>query len=179
MIDAMRDDASRHAVTSYTQTTSYVSAPIVSGDRFIGTLNADLFFSNRLLDETDRDNVATAASALGVRLAHVWADQRAVRMRNELSRLLEESDSDADVASTQRSMQTEPNPRTASKEKLFQSLTPRERVVLSLLARGGANAQIARELVVSEETVKTHLKHVYRKLGVANRAEAVACWYHE
>ncbi|MEV0821205.1 response regulator transcription factor [Nonomuraea rubra] len=51
--------------------------------------------------------------------------------------------------------------------------TPRELEVLRLIARGAANKEVARTLLISETTVKTHLKHVFAKLGVDNRAAAV------
>jgi DNA-binding NarL/FixJ family response regulator len=53
-------------------------------------------------------------------------------------------------------------------------LTPREVEILTLLARGLANKDIARQVLVSEATVKSHLSHVYDKLGVDTRAGAVA-----
>jgi DNA-binding NarL/FixJ family response regulator len=56
-------------------------------------------------------------------------------------------------------------------------LSSREREVLALVARGRANREIARALFVSEATVKTHLGHVYDKLGVKDRAAAVAVAY--
>ncbi|MET9339176.1 MULTISPECIES: response regulator transcription factor [unclassified Nonomuraea] len=49
----------------------------------------------------------------------------------------------------------------------------RELEVLRLVARGAANKEIARTLLISETTVKTHLKHVFAKLGVETRAAAV------
>jgi two-component system nitrate/nitrite response regulator NarL len=54
------------------------------------------------------------------------------------------------------------------------ALSSRERAVLALMADGRAAAAIGRDLHVSEATVKTHLRHIYRKLGVSNRAAAVA-----
>ncbi|SPL91203.1 two-component system response regulator [[Actinomadura] parvosata subsp. kistnae] len=51
--------------------------------------------------------------------------------------------------------------------------TRRELEVLRLIARGAANKEVARALLISETTVKTHLKHVFAKLGVDNRAAAV------
>ncbi|MFG3255343.1 response regulator [Streptomyces sp. NPDC048172] len=56
-------------------------------------------------------------------------------------------------------------------------LATREREVLALVARGTSNRDIARELFISEATVKTHLTHLYAKLGVNDRAAAVARAY--
>ncbi|MBO4255405.1 response regulator [Streptomyces griseorubiginosus] len=56
-------------------------------------------------------------------------------------------------------------------------LSTREREVLALVARGTSNREIARELFISEATVKTHLTHLYAKLGVSDRAAAVATAY--
>jgi LuxR family transcriptional regulator, regulator of acetate metabolism len=52
-------------------------------------------------------------------------------------------------------------------------LTSREHEVLGLLAEGAANATIAVRLVISEATVKSHVRHILRKLRAANRTEAV------
>jgi DNA-binding CsgD family transcriptional regulator len=54
------------------------------------------------------------------------------------------------------------------------ALTPRELEVLQLAAEGRTSATIARELMVSGATVKTHFEHIYAKLGVRDRAAAVA-----
>ena len=56
-------------------------------------------------------------------------------------------------------------------------LSAREREVLVLVAKGSSNREIARELFISEATVKTHLTHLYAKLGVSDRAAAVAVAY--
>jgi DNA-binding NarL/FixJ family response regulator len=57
-------------------------------------------------------------------------------------------------------------------------LTRREREILALATEGRSNAAIARELWVTEQTVKFHLSNIYRKLGVANRT-AASRWAHE
>ncbi|MEV0110062.1 helix-turn-helix transcriptional regulator [Nocardia sp. NPDC050799] len=57
------------------------------------------------------------------------------------------------------------------------ALTAREREVLELLSDGLPNAGIAARLFLSEETVKTHVKKLMRKLGVANRAQAAALYH--
>lgn len=56
-------------------------------------------------------------------------------------------------------------------------LTRREREILALVAEGHSNAAIARELWVTEQTVKFHLSNIYRKLGVGNRTEATRYAY--
>jgi DNA-binding NarL/FixJ family response regulator len=58
-------------------------------------------------------------------------------------------------------------------------LSVREQEVLHELAHGFGNRAIAERLVVSQDTVKTHLRSVYRKLGVSTRAEAVALYVGE
>ncbi len=59
-------------------------------------------------------------------------------------------------------------------EELSDPPTAREREVLELLGRGLSNKLIARELHISEHTVKFHVSSLYAKLGVGNRAEAVS-----
>ena len=54
------------------------------------------------------------------------------------------------------------------------SLTPTERRVVELVAQGLRNSEIGERLFVAPSTVKTHLGHVFAKLGVANRAELAA-----
>ncbi len=63
-----------------------------------------------------------------------------------------------------------PAPSPAS---LPDELTRREAEVLSLIARGLSNREIAATLVVSEATIKTHINHVFAKIGARDRAQAV------
>jgi len=58
------------------------------------------------------------------------------------------------------------------------ALTPRQTEVLRLLERGHSTKQIAQELHLSPETVRNHIRHLFRALGVHSRLEAVALARH-
>ncbi|HEU4780811.1 MAG TPA: alpha/beta fold hydrolase [Steroidobacteraceae bacterium] len=62
---------------------------------------------------------------------------------------------------------------TASQDGAFKDLSPRERETLALLAEGLSNSEIAERLGISEKTVRNHLSHLFDKLGVWSRAQAI------
>jgi DNA-binding NarL/FixJ family response regulator len=68
-------------------------------------------------------------------------------------------------------------PPSREKPAAFAELTPRELEVLRLVARGLSNGDIARELVVGEATVKTHVARIFMKLDLHDRAQAVVLAY--
>jgi LuxR family maltose regulon positive regulatory protein len=53
------------------------------------------------------------------------------------------------------------------------ALSPRERGILELIGQGRSNKEIARQLGISPETVKSHIKNMFTKLGVERRAQAI------
>jgi DNA-binding NarL/FixJ family response regulator len=73
-------------------------------------------------------------------------------------------------------MAQQPTPALADQAKLAE-LTPREREVLQLVARGLPNRDIARALVVEESTIRTHVKRILMKLGLHDRVQIVIFAY--
>ena len=61
----------------------------------------------------------------------------------------------------------------AAKTRLAPTLSPAQRGVLIALADGRSNKQLARDLDVTEATIKAHMTAIFRKLGVMNRAQAM------
>jgi len=77
------------------------------------------------------------------------------------------------AAFQQESMARVPTGEVANVQLLPEPLSERELQVLLLLARGASNQEIAQELVIVVDTVKRHVSHIFSKLGVKNRVQAV------
>jgi DNA-binding NarL/FixJ family response regulator len=78
---------------------------------------------------------------------------------------------------------TRPRPRRPRKrlylpqEGRISVLTPREKEVLSLIADGRSNPEIAETLNITKNTVKSHLTHIYSALGIHTRTQAAVRWH--
>jgi len=78
------------------------------------------------------------------------------------------------LAAFQQESMTRVSVEEAAKEHLLpEPLSERELQVLQLLARGASNQEIAQDLVIVVDTVKRHVSHIFSKLGVKNRVQAV------
>lgn len=172
---------------------AYVTAPVVVDGRVVGLVHGDAYYQGRALAEADRLMLALLAEDLGRVLAHTTvlealtsaAEQIGVASR-ELTGLPRPGGWGADTSSARG----DPRPGVSGPSGAWGAgagpsplgprespLTRREVEVLGHMAAGSTNAQTARRLVVSEGTVKTHVKHILRKLGAANRAEAVSIYW--
>ncbi len=163
---------------------AYVAAPIVIGNHVAGFLHADAYSSARLLTAADRVALQTFADLFGLLYERAAMAERLVRQQEAIRAALSSAASrvaelgpqvgqlmraDAHAAEDWSHTQAQ---RTGDLREAG-TLTSREWKILGMLATGATNGQIAAALVVSESTVKSHVKRILHKLPAANRAEAV------
>lgn len=163
---------------------SYVAAPIAPEGRVIGVIAADCPLSGRRPDGLDRDTLWAFAEGLGYAAERAVFLQRLRNHREEMTRLARSSQSalatlcEAQIELTEINLESSPLAAAgllAAKESRLDSLlSTRELEVVELLAEGATNARIADCLVISENSVKSHVARILRKLHAANRAEAVS-----
>jgi DNA-binding CsgD family transcriptional regulator len=172
------------------RTRSYIAAPLMPDGHVVGFVHADRYFEpDRDVDELDRQVVAAFSEGFAIALHRAVLVDRLAQHRLEVRRLLGEAGevvehmgtldaqlgrADEDLHASLRSAGAHLPPVD---ERLQSLLTPRELEVLELMAEGATNAAIARQLVVSDQTAKTHVSHVLRKLRATNRAEAVSRYH--
>jgi DNA-binding CsgD family transcriptional regulator len=170
-----RDDVYRPLVHA-ARSEAYIVAPLIRGDHVIGLLHADrLPVAGRPLDVLDRDLLWTFASGLADLIARAASRGVPTAVPEPLVPLRADMDDAMDELSalSSRDAATPAVANVSTAAAPLGSLTAREHEVLTLLAEGAANAGIARRLVISEATVKSHVRHILRKLRAANRTEAV------
>lgn len=148
-----------------TKSSSYGIAPLVVDGDVVGLVHGDCYHQQRELDDDDRLVLSSFAQGLSQHLARVCVLEGMSAIRAQLDGL---GRWPSPMPAVARSV-------TASRDD-DAVLTRREVQIVRLLAAGDSNAKIARRLTISEGTVKTHITRVLRKLGAANRAEAVSIW---
>lgn len=170
----------------FSKTACYVAAPIAPAGRMVGVLYADPSPTGRPVDELDRDILGVFAEDFGriyerivliermrtqrsqVRAAFEFAENTMASLQGaeiELARVSEDRTPSADGETLET---------PAAPAMIDELLTPREAEVLTMMVRGASNAMIAERLIIKEGTVKSHVKHILRKLDAVNRAEAIS-----
>lgn len=149
------------------------------GSRTVGLLCADYHVTRRALHVSDRDWLWSYSEAVGLTLHRVELEERLRHVSRQARALLS-------IASVSREPAAAHPTSSARREQLdaaasagqgaLARLTPREHDVLRLMASGRSNVQIGNELLITRETVKSHVARLHRKLGVVNRTEAVALY---
>lgn len=169
-------------------THSYVAAPIMPEGRVIGFLHADHRLKPRRVDEFDRDSLWAFAEGFGFAVERAQLTDRLRAQGLELRRLLQRTEAvvaeylDAEVELVSAGLEGAGATSATSailpttEHGVVDGLSRRELEVLALLGDGASNALIAARLVISEDTAKSHVKRILRKLGAANRVEAATIW---
>ncbi|WP_162834171.1 helix-turn-helix transcriptional regulator [Amycolatopsis circi] len=165
--DVQENPRVHQAVAQSSKSATYVAAPVMPKNQVIGFLHADRYFHPGPLAELDRELLSVFSDGFGYALERAILLDKLAQLRESLVEHTE-----GFPASIRETAHAAPRacPRTES------SLTRREAEILSYMADGQTNGRIAARLVISEGTVKSHVKHILRKLGAANRAEAVSIW---
>lgn len=190
--DPMGDPRAWQPIVCKVETAGYVVVPIMSGGQVIATLHGDTHFSGRVVDAVDRDSVAAFATGLGYALERAMLVDRLHAQREAVRRLVHATEATVDefcateltLARTgPRRTPFDPEPAHTGpahllppESRLRDLLTRREVEVLRHMAGGASNKEIANRLVITEATVKSHVKQVLRKLRASNRAQAVSMY---
>jgi DNA-binding CsgD family transcriptional regulator len=161
-----------------TGTRNYVATPILSDGQVVGMLHADRYGQRKDVDELDLDLLSIFGEAFELALSRA-------ALHDQLAAARDNSGANPTMLRVERrpgdgidGLVVRTGSRTAESVALPASLTSREFEVLELVAEGRTNAAIAARLSITDQTVKQHVTHVMRKLGVRNRSEAVVRWFH-
>ena len=174
---------SRQANWEIMRWSAYVVAPVLMEGRVVGFLHGDRADGGAPLRAVEREGLWRFGEGFSEVYERAVLRRRLRVERQELRRIAswadgrsaELSDGAIDLARDRQLADGEEGGRPpAARSALHDLLTPRELDVLEHLVKGETNAEIARTLIVSEGTVKFHVKNILRKMNVANRAEATS-----
>ncbi|WP_051471002.1 helix-turn-helix transcriptional regulator [Patulibacter minatonensis] len=176
-------DARAHRFFHEGRSPSYVAAPIAASGTVVGFLHAD-HGTDVLCDATDRDLLWMFAEGFAHLFERAALTESMRHQREEVREILAVVDAAmASMTETElrlaRPGATDDEPADAAppahdRADRLATLTPREHEVLAMIVSGARNADIGRELAISDATVKTHVRRVLAKLGVRNRTQAIS-----
>lgn len=175
VLDPENDPRTYKPLIRATQTQSYIAAPVMPGGHVIAMLHADRYFTGETVRDEDVEVLWTFAEGFGYAYERMRLLSRLRRHAAELAQV-----GGMPVMAPPATPGQAAALRILDKKTLTNGdapdtpLTAREREVIELVSSGATNQEIANALVISESTVKSHVKHILRKLGAANRAEAVS-----
>lgn len=188
--DVRREPRVNPRLAAMTGSVSYVAAPIAPASQVVGFLHADRV-SSLPVTAFDREVIALFAQQFGALVAAARLRERFDQLRATVDALRSSLggvvngclDGPLDLVVRTSGEEPAAHPGIAPLPQVLSAspeidrlLSEREREVLRLMALGETNARIARRLVITEGTVKSHVRHILRKLNAANRAEAVCRW---
>ncbi|MDP7723608.1 LuxR C-terminal-related transcriptional regulator [Mycobacterium sp. TY814] len=161
----------------------YIGAPITVQGRAIGILHVDRPEPHGIVTMDHLEQLEAFAECLSVAFESAALEEKSEQQRIEVENLCGDVDGllSRSARSVLWSLPAEAAGRrhetkTVVSQPAVHALTQREREIMSHVATGATNSQIARYLVISEGTVKSHLKHIAKKLNTSSRAAAVATY---
>jgi len=161
----------------------YIGAPITVQGRAIGIIHADRPEPHGIVTMDHLEQLEAFAECLSVAFESAALEEKATQQRLEVENLCGNVD-DMLGRSARSSLWSVPVQAPGPRHNVYclrdqrpvSELTSREHEIMSHVATGATNSQIARCLVISEGTVKSHLKHIAKKLNTSSRAAAVATY---
>jgi DNA-binding CsgD family transcriptional regulator len=178
--DALNDPDAFQPIVQKMDAANYVGAPVIAYGEVVATIHGDAYFTDRPVDEVDRDVIASFAASLGpileraILIEQLQFQQRvAEQLARSASGVLGGLGGDIPLLESDQPAAKAP---WQSRSEVVSDLTRREYEVLQLMTKGATNREIATTIFLSEETVKSHVKRILQKFGVANRGQAVATY---
>src|SRR4051812_10091041 len=167
VLDPQKDPRTYKPLIRASQTQSYIAAPVMPAGHVIAMLHVDRYNTGEVVNEEDADLLWTFAEGFASAQEGV---RRLPRLRRHAGELPQSGGRPVMAPPAVKPSMVTRTPMVGDETPL----TAREREVIELVSAGATNQEIANALVISESTVKSHVKHILRKLGAANRAEAVS-----
>lgn len=182
--DPLHDPNTWQPIVQKIRTPGYVATPITVRGEVVATLHADNEISGRRIGYGERDALAAFGTGLGFAIERAVLVDRLMNQREAMARMVAATETTVEDflrgGSSLRSPAVgEPPAATGPSWTTAPDLTRREREVLELMATGATNTDIAARLVVSPGTVKTHVKHVLRKMNATTRSQAVSMFLQQ